>query len=72
MLIHQPTDNERIVWYGGDSTQLHYERLDTDNASENEWKTLCTRTLSEFPHSVKEFKTKVDDFYQYCAETNHA
>lgn len=63
MLIHQPTNDERIVWYGGDSTQLHYQRLEN-----NEWKDINVRTLMEFPHSVKTFKHELEDFYQYCAD----
>lgn len=62
MLIHQPTDAERIVWYGGNSTQIHYEVFDG-----NEWKALETQTITEFPHSVKEFKQAVVDFYNYCS-----
>ena len=31
MLMHQPTDDERIIWHGGNSTQLHYERLKNDD-----------------------------------------
>lgn len=62
MLIHQPTNTERIVWYGGNSTQIHYEVFDG-----NEWKTFETETITEFPHSVKEFKQAVVDFYDYCS-----
>ena len=62
MLIHQPTNDERIVWHGGDSTQLHYERL-----RKGEWIPLETQTITEFPHSVKEFKQAVVDFYNYIS-----
>jgi hypothetical protein len=67
MLIHQPTNEERVVWYGGESTQLHYERL-----CDGKWKELSVRTLNDFPHSVKAFKAELDDFYQYCAEEYYA
>jgi len=59
MLIHQPTNHERVVWYGGDSTQLHYEQF-----IDGDWKQLSVKTLMEFPHSVKEFKRQVEEFYQ--------
>jgi len=62
MLMHQPTDDERIVWHGNNSTQLHYECL-----INNEWKPLETQTLMEFPHGVKEFKQAMVEFYDYCS-----
>lgn len=62
MLIHQPTDNERIVWNGGDSTQLHYEMF-----LQGEWKAIDTRTIYDFPKSVKKFKKEVQDYYDFIA-----
>lgn len=62
MLIHQPTDTERIVWYGGDSTQLHYEVL-----KGKEWKELDVRSFMEFPKSTKELKQEVVEYYNYIS-----
>jgi len=62
MLIHQPTDTERIVWYGGDLTQLHYEML-----KGNEWKELHFCSFMEFPTSTKELKQEVVDYYNYIS-----
>lgn len=62
MLIHQPTDNERIVWYGGNSTQLHYEVF-----KDNEWKEFDVRSFMEFPKSTKELKQEVVDYYNYIS-----
>jgi len=50
---------KELSWYGGDSTQLHYEQF-----IDGDWKQLSVKTLMEFPHSVKEFKRQVEEFYQ--------
>jgi len=44
MLIYQPDPKERIVWHGGESTQLHYEI----NRG-TEWKPMATTTIYDFP-----------------------
>jgi len=64
MLIYQPKcdPNFRIAWYGGESTQLHYERKTAD-----EWTGIDVRTLGGgVPTGVKELLHEMQDYYDYC------
>jgi hypothetical protein len=55
------SETTRVCWYGGDSTQLHYEvRRD------NEWSGVVTKTLMDMPTNVKELSHKMVEFYNDC------
>jgi|TARA_R110002126_G_scaffold19202_5_gene72296 hypothetical protein len=55
-------ETTRVSWYGGESTQLHYEvRRD------NEWSGVEVRTLMDMPTGVKELSQELVDFYNYCS-----
>jgi len=65
MFIYQPPADlyARTVWYGGESTQLHYETCD-DNG---EWHDEVVRTLGGgIPAGVSELHAELVDFYNYC------
>ena len=55
-------ETTRVSWYGGESTQLHYEvRRD------NEWSGVEVTTLMDMPTGVKELSQELVDFYNYCS-----
>jgi hypothetical protein len=61
----------RVTWYGGESTQLHFEKLwnildpDTD-AEWQEWLDRDVRTLGGgVPTSMKEMLMEMEDYYHY-------
>jgi len=59
MMIYQPSSdmNYRVVWYGGESTQLHFEK----QIFRDEWRVIDTRTPK---HSlVKELLLEMEDYY---------
>lgn len=62
MLIYQPDPKERIVWHGGESTQLHYEI----NRG-TEWKPMATTTIYDFPTGVKELLQQFQEYYDYIS-----
>ena len=65
MFIYQPPDDlyVRTVWYGGESTQLHYEIRDRNG----EWHDEVVRTLGDgIPAGVSELHAELVDFYNYC------
>jgi hypothetical protein len=65
MFIYQPPADlyARTVWYGGESTQLHYETRDRDG----EWHDEVVRTLGGgIPAGVSELHAELVDFYNYC------
>ena len=65
MFIYQPTidSTDRTVWYGGESTQLHYETCDYDG----EWHDKHVRTLDGgIPAGVSELHAELVDYYNYC------
>jgi len=70
MLIYQPTDEPvRIAWYGGESTQLHFEMQN----SLGEWKQFAIQTLGNgIPDSVKDMLLAMSLFYNecHCTPTN--
>jgi len=49
----------RVTWYGGQSTQIHFEILQKD-----EWRQVDIKTLNELPTGVKEFQELLIDCYQ--------
>lgn len=67
MLAFYPGEGatERIVWYGGESTQLHYEVQVDDYKGDPAWLARETQTLGGgLPTSVKELYTAMCEFYQ--------
>jgi len=65
MQIYQPFDDSttRVVWYGGESTQLHYEYLTSDGG----WHDVNVRTLGGgIPPSMSELHAELVDYYNYC------
>jgi|TARA_R110000868_G_scaffold393396_1_gene664377 hypothetical protein len=65
MQIYQPfvDSTSRVVWYGGESTQLHYEYI----ASDGGWYDVNVRTLGGgIPPSMSELHAELVDYYNYC------
>jgi len=62
MLIYQPDLKERIAWYGGESTQLHYE-INRGTG----WKPMATTTIYDFPTGVKELVQAFQEYYDYIS-----
>ena len=63
MFIYQPTirSNDRVVWYGGESTQLHYEICN------GQWVEVNVRTLGGgVPAGMSELHSLCRDYYDYC------
>jgi hypothetical protein len=63
-LIYQPIYKHRIVWYGGESTTLHFEILYMGRG----WKEVNCQSFMHFPTGVKELLEACQDFYQDCLE----
>ena len=64
MLIYQPHADslDRTSWYGGESTQLHYERL-----VDGYWSDRVVRTLGNgIPSGMSEMHAELVDYYNYC------
>ena len=67
MFIYQPhiDSRNRTVWYGGESTQFHYELCD----SNGNWHDECIRTLGGgTPTGVSELHAELVDFYNHCTD----
>jgi hypothetical protein len=65
MFIYQPCEEacDRIVWYGGESTQLHYEVF----TERSEWIELSVRTLGGgIPIGVGALHAEMVDYYNDC------
>jgi len=61
------SNTERVCWYGGESTQLHYEELRDNFNDPDEWIDVEVRTLGGgIPSGVKELSQELVDFYNYC------
>jgi hypothetical protein len=56
------SETTRVSWYGGESTQLHYEVC-----RDNEWSGVVTKTLMDMPPGVKELSQKMVEFYNNCS-----
>lgn len=56
------SETTRVSWYGGDSTQLHYEVC-----RDNEWSGVVTKTLMDMPPGVKELSQEMVEFYNDCS-----
>jgi hypothetical protein len=66
MLIYQPhaDSSKRTSWYGGESTQLHYEIL---NYIDGYWSDQAVRTLGNgIPSGLSEMYAELVDYYNYC------
>jgi hypothetical protein len=69
MFIYQPHINstDRVVWHGGESTQLHYQFLDHFNDGRTGWIDSFVRTLGNgIPSGMSEMHAELVDFYNYC------
>lgn len=65
MLTYQPQcdGRTRVAWYGGTSTQLHFQH----RGIIEKWIDIETRTLGGgIPGGVKELLHEMEDFYNYC------
>ena len=65
MFIYQPTvdSDDRTVWYGGESTHLHYQRLNCYG----DWCDISVRTLGGgIPAGVSELQAELIDYYNFC------
>lgn len=76
VLVYKPfaEDRYRVTWYGGESTQLHFEKLwntfdpDTD-ATYQEWLDHDVRTLGGgVPTSMKDMLMEMVDYYHYSID----
>ena len=56
------SETTRVSWYGGKSTQLHYEVC-----RDNEWSGVVTKTLMDMPPGVKELSQEMVEFYNDCS-----
>ena len=56
------SETTRVSWYGGESTQLHYEVC-----RDNEWSGVVTKTLMDMPPGVKELSQAMVKFYNDCS-----
>jgi hypothetical protein len=56
------SETTRVSWYGGNSTQLHYEVC-----RDNEWSGVVTKTLMDMPPGVKELSQAMVEFYNDCS-----
>ncbi len=66
MLIYQPEEDTRtrVAWYGGESTQLHYQH----KAITDRWIDIETRTLGGgLPNGPKELMHEMREFSNYCS-----
>jgi len=61
VMIYQPTaeKNFRVTWYGGESTQLHFEKY----RSVPGWYGRDVRTLGSLPHGLKEMLIEMETYY---------
>jgi hypothetical protein len=68
MLTYYPHDGatERITWYGGESTQLHYEVEVDDYKGDPAWiERHCKTLMQGMPTGVKELQQAMSDYYQF-------
>jgi hypothetical protein len=83
MQIYQPCvdSSNRVIWNGGESTQLHYQFKLQDYACYNvgdegadgcDWIDVHTRTLGGgLPSSMSELHAEMVDLYNYCSADLH-
>jgi hypothetical protein len=69
MIYAPPLDKHyRVTWYGGESTQLHFEKrvtgLDANDEFTSEWVDMDVFTLEyDMPTSTKELYQKMKEHY---------
>ena len=75
MQIYQPFINstDRVVWHGGESIQLHYEKLYNTydlctNSSTKEWLERDVQTLGSLPTSMKDMLAAMQEYYDCSQE----
>ena len=64
MFIYQPRAEQRyrVAWYGGESTMLHFERV---NAAGN-WREIdCMSFMYGLPTGTKELYQAMVEYYDY-------
>ena len=69
MFIYQPTSNslDRVAWYGGESTTLHYQIMQDYFNSSIEWIDEDARTLGNgIPSGMSELHAELVNFYNDC------
>ena len=69
MFIYQPLVNssDRVVWYGSEPTQLHYEKECIDDNGCPEWRNVAVRTLGNgISSGMSEMHAALVDYYCYC------
>jgi len=74
MFIYQPhiDSTDRTVWYGGESTQLHYERCTNDDHDNPEWVGITVCTLGGgLPTGMSELRRELVDYYNWCQCMEH-
>lgn len=67
MIIYQPhiSSTDRIIWYGGESTQLYYQEQGSNHQSI--WVDRSVRTLGGgIPTGMSEMHAEMVDYYNYC------
>jgi hypothetical protein len=65
MFIYQPyiDSSDRVIWHGGESTQLHYEQRDKTG----DWIECAVRTLGGgIPTGMSEMHAELVDYYNHC------
>ncbi len=68
-MIYQPQINstDRVVWHGGESTQLHYEQKVDGWDGNPDWIDRGVRTLGNgMPIGMSEMYAEMVDYYNYC------
>ena len=74
MQIYQPCidSHDRVIWNGGESTQLHYQLELEGYDDEAEWIDEYIRTLGGgLPSSMSELHAAMVDLYNYCSAGMH-
>jgi hypothetical protein len=59
--IYRPNHGHfRVCWYGGQSQQLHFQKL-----TNNEWVDRDVRSLMEMPTRIKYLLEELMDYYDF-------
>ena len=69
MFIYMPNiySCDRVIWHGGESTQLHYEQEGVDEYGNQTWNEREVRTLGGgIPLGMSEVHAELVNFYNYC------
>jgi hypothetical protein len=69
MFIYMPNiySCDRVVWSGGESTQLHYEQEGVDKCDHQTWIEKEVRTLGNgIPAGMSEMHAELVNFYNHC------